>query len=87
MFTYPTIDLKATGKNIIRLRKERNFSVRDLQEYFGFESPQAIYKWQWGESLPTVDNLYALSVLFNVSMNSILVPNSNAQTEDVLLCA
>ncbi len=87
MFTYPTIDLKATGKNIVRLRKERNFSVRDLQEYFGFESPQAIYKWQWGESLPTVDNLYALSVLFNVSMNSILVPNSNAQTEDVLLCA
>ena len=87
MFTYPTIDLKATGKNIVRLRKERNFSVRDLQEYFGFESPQAIYKWQWGESLPTLDNLYALSVLFNVSMNSILVPNSNAQTEDVLLCA
>lgn len=87
MFTYPTIDLKATGKNIVRLRKERNFSVRDLQEYFGFESPQAIYKWQWGKSLPTVDNLYALSVLFNVSMNSILVPNSNAQTEDVLLCA
>ncbi len=87
MFTYPTIDLKATGKNIVRLRKEKNFSVRDLQEYFGFESPQAIYKWQWGESLPTVDNLYALSILFNVSMNSILVPNSNAQTEDVLLCA
>lgn len=87
MFTYPTIDLKATGKNIVRLRKEKNFSVRDLQEYFGFESPQAIYKWQWGESLPTVDNLYALSILFNVSMNSILVPHSNAQTEDVLLCA
>lgn len=70
---FPMIDLKATGSNIVKLRKELGLSVRDLQTYFGFESPQAIYKWQWGESLPTVDNLYALSKLLNRSMEEILV--------------
>ena len=71
---FPVIDLTATGKNIVRLRKARGLTVRDLQSYFGFEEPQAIYKWQWGKSLPTVDNLYALSTLLGVPMDEILVP-------------
>lgn len=71
---FPVIDLVATGENILRLRKEKGLSVRDLQGYFGFEEPQAIYKWQKGISLPTVDNLYALSALLDVPMDHILVP-------------
>ncbi|MBR6677684.1 MAG: helix-turn-helix domain-containing protein [Oscillospiraceae bacterium] len=70
---FPVIDLAATGKNIIRLRTERGLTVRDLQAYFGFEEPQAIYKWQQGKSLPTVDNLYALGALLEVPMEEILV--------------
>ncbi len=70
---FPVIDPVATGENIARLRKARGLTVRDLQTYFGFEEPQAIYKWQWGKSLPTVDNLYALSVLLDVPMDEILV--------------
>ena len=27
----------------------RGMTVRDLQAYFGFEEPQAIYKWQRGK--------------------------------------
>ena len=80
---FPVIDLPATGANIRRLRKIRGLSVRDLQLFFGFEEPQAIYKWQRGQSLPTVDNLYALSALLDVSMNEILVaagaPEINAR--------
>lgn len=38
----------------------------------GFESEQAVYKWQRGDSLPTVDNLYALSRLFGTSVDDIL---------------
>lgn len=70
---FPTIDLKATGKRISSLRLEKGYSVRDLQDFFGFEQPQAIYKWQWGQSLPSVDNLFALSRLFNTSIDDILV--------------
>ena len=72
--TFPVIDLAATGENIARLRKNRGMTVRDLQSWFGFEEPQAIYKWQKGKSLPTVDNLYALSKLLDVPMEGILVP-------------
>ncbi len=71
---FPVIDLTATGKNIMSLRQARGMTVRDLQAYFGFAEPQAIYKWQSGKSLPTVDNLYALSVLLDVPMDDILVP-------------
>lgn len=73
MVNFPVIDMEATGQNIIRLRKARGLTVRDLQMYFGFEEPQAIYKWQRGKSLPTVDNLYALGALLDVPMEEILV--------------
>ena len=71
---YPVIDMIATGRNITVLRKARGLSVSDLQEYFGFEAPQAIYKWQKGQSLPSTDNLYALAFLFGVSIEDILIP-------------
>ncbi len=70
---FPVIDLAATGENISRLRRAKGLTVREVQSYFGFEEPQAIYKWQRGKSLPSVDNLYALSTLLEVSMNEILV--------------
>lgn len=76
LIRFPVIDPVATGENIVRLRRERGLTVRDLQRYFGFEEPQAIYKWQRGQSLPSVDNLYALSSLFGVPMNEILVSSS-----------
>ena len=71
---FRVIDPIATGANILQLRKDRGLTVLDLQTYFGFEEPQAIYKWQRGQSLPTVDNLYALAALLEVSMDEILVP-------------
>jgi len=70
---FPVIDVRATGSNIRRLRMERGITIRDLQSYFGFEEPRAIYKWQSGACLPSVDNLYALGVLFGVPMERILV--------------
>ena len=79
---FPTIDLHATGENIIRLRKANGLSVRELQHYFGFEEPQAIYKWQQGKCLPSVDNLYALSRLLGVSMNEILVQTPQLNLTD-----
>ena len=70
---YPTIDLKATGDRIKQLRKAKHLRVRDISDYMGFTEPQAVYKWQRGDTLPTVDNLYALSVLFETPMEDILI--------------
>lgn len=79
---FPTIDLPATGKNIQQLRLAKGYSIRDLQRYFGFEEPQAIYKWQRGECLPSVDNLFALSVLLEVPVNDILIPTVKKQRNE-----
>ncbi len=68
----PAIDLVATGQNIARLRDARGMTVRDLQEIFGFATPQAIYKWQHGTALPTVDNLLVLAAVFDVHIEDIL---------------
>ena len=70
---FPVINLAETGRSIERHRLDAGLTVRDLQTYFGFEYPQAIYKWQHGESLPTVDNLLALAKLLQVSMEDLLV--------------
>lgn len=45
---YPVLDLKATGERINQLRKDNNLRVIDVAEYMGFESTQAVYKWQHG---------------------------------------
>lgn len=69
----PRIDLPRTGRNIAYLRKRSNISVRELQCILGFSTPQAIYKWQHGECLPTVDNLLILSRVFHVGLEDLLI--------------
>ncbi len=62
-----------TGENISRLRKMKGLSIRDIQEAMGFNTPQAIFKWLRGETLPSLDNLVVLSELLDVSIDEILV--------------
>lgn len=69
---YPVLDAKATGARIKELRKANHLKVEEIARFMGFESEQAVYKWQRGDSLPTVDNLYALSRLFDTSVDDIL---------------
>lgn len=69
----PMINVMGTGEKILRLRKEKGLSVKDLQDIFGITTPQAIYKWQHGAALPTVDNLVVLAAVFDVGIEEILV--------------
>ena len=69
----PVIDLTATGINIVRLRINAGLTVKDIQDIFGFSTPQAIYKWQRGTALPTVDNLVVLAAVFGVRIEDILI--------------
>lgn len=52
----PHINVDATGKQLKRIRKEHNFSVQDIQHQIGLISAQAIYKWERGQALPSLDN-------------------------------
>ena len=79
---FPVIDMVATGRKIQQLREERGLTVREVQTYFGFEEPSAIYMWQRGQNLPSVDNLCALSKLFGVLMDDIIVLRNSPDAAD-----
>lgn len=81
MVNMPVIDMIRTGQNIGRLRKQAGLSVKDLQDIFGFATPQAIYKWQQGVALPTIDNLVVLAAVLQVRMDDILVTDTAAQVQ------
>ncbi len=81
MVNLPVIDMVRTGQNIARLRKQAGLSVRDLQDVFGFATPQAIYKWQQGAALPTIDNLVVLAAVLQVRLEDILVTDIAAQVQ------
>ena len=77
-FNFQTLNLKETGNRIHTLRVNCGYTVEEIAGYMGFTGPQAVYKWEWGKSLPTVDNLYALSKLFGVTIEKILVGNDES---------
>ncbi len=72
---YPVIDITKTGQNIKWLMQLKGFTVKDIQEFLGLSAPQSIYHWFDGRNLPTIDNLYALSELFQVPIDAMLVGN------------
>ena len=81
MVNLPVIDMVKTGQNIGKLRKQAGLSVRDLQDVFGFATPQAIYKWQQGAALPTIDNLVVLAAVLQVRLDDILVTDTASQIQ------
>lgn len=70
---YLSIQPAETGKQIKRLLLENGYTIREIQGAFGFENPQAIYKWISGKSLPSLDNFIILSRLLHTSIEDILV--------------
>lgn len=79
MWNMPVINMEKTGQKIAGLRQQAGLSVKDLQDIFGFATPQAIYKWQHGTAMPTIDNLVVLAAVFQVHVDDILVLDVEAQ--------
>ena len=72
MMNFPMINTVATGQNINRMRIGAGMTVRDMQEVFGFATPQAIYKWIHGAAMPTIDNMVILAAMFDVTIDEIV---------------
>ena len=68
----PMIDTVATGQNINHMRINAGMTVRDMQNVFGFATPQAIYKWIHGTAMPTIDNMVILAAMFGVTLDDII---------------
>ena len=67
------IDLEATCKRLDDLRKERNLTVQDIQNHFGFNTPSIVYKWMTGTNLPCIDNLVILADLYRCKVDDMLI--------------
>lgn len=70
---YLSIQPEETGERIRKLLLEQGYTIREIQGAFGFENPQAIYKWLSGKSLPSIDNFIILSRLLHTTIEDILV--------------
>lgn len=70
---FVSIDPVLTGQKIHSVISENRYSVREIQEILNLACPQSVYRWMHGYALPTVDNLYMLSRLFDVHMEDLLV--------------
>lgn len=67
-----TIDMKATGANIRSYIKSNKMKIADIQSVFGFNTPQAIYKWMRGDTMPMIDNIVVLADVFGVEICDII---------------
>ena len=68
----PCVDMVATGKRIKAMRVAKGMTVKDVQVIFGFGSANTIYKWQNGESMPTIDNMVVLAKIFGTTIDAII---------------
>lgn len=73
VINHPVINLEKTGINIKQMREEKGLSVQKLADFMEFEAVQAVYNWQSGKSLPSLENLKLLSELFDKPIEDILI--------------
>lgn len=75
---FPLINKRETGINLRRIMDKCGISVKDVQKYLGLSSVQSVYHWLNGITMPTIDNLYALSELLQVPIDAIVCGNRKA---------
>lgn len=77
MKKYPNIDMQLTGLLLEYYIRTSGISVKEIQNYLHLSCPQPIYRWMKGKILPSVSHLLALSQLFGVHMEKLLVEKEN----------
>ena len=79
-FHYPSIDMDASGTHLKNVCTKAGYTPQQLCHLLELMSaPQAIYQWYRGRSLPSTDNLFALSTdarLLEKHMDELIVEQS-----------
>ena len=66
------INKEATGLELYRLRVKSKLTTEDICDLMGLESPRAIYKWESGQTMPSLKHLMALCGYYHVTLESIV---------------
>ena len=82
---FPLINKRETGVNLRRIMDMRGITPKDVQEYLGLGCVQSVYRWTDGVNMPTIDNLYALSELLQVSIDAIVRGNKAPIVPDIII--
>ena len=64
----PEYDMKIIGRNLKRLRENKNLSVDEVRKYLQLGSVQAIYKYENGTNYPQADTMFALMQLYDADL-------------------
>ena len=75
--SYPSIDPKLTGRKIKHFVAREDLTSTEVAERLGLASRSTFYKWLRGDALPSLDNLYALSLLLRVPINDLIVTSED----------
>lgn len=65
------LDLSKIGSRITNLRKQQGFTQYELADKL-YVTHQAVSKWENGKSIPSIEILYELTKLFDVSIDYLL---------------
>ncbi len=65
------INLEKIGQKITELRKKKNLKQNELADIL-FVTHQAVSKWENGKSLPSIDVMYEMTKLFDISIDYLL---------------
>lgn len=80
---YPIIDNVKTGERIQKFMRLKNLTAKDIQKELNLTTVQAVYHWINGRCLPSLENLYALSALFDVPMDLLVVGSREKELKEI----
>ena len=77
----PVINLNETGRKLQKIMRVRGITPKDVIEYLNLTSVQSVYNWFYGNNMPSIDNLYALSELLEVPIDDMICGNRKEITQ------
>lgn len=84
---YTSLDMVQTGKKLHYIFIKNGCTVKDIQCFLNLACPQSIYRWIKGQTLPSIDNLYRMAVIFQIHMEDMLVAKNIDRNMDLMQIA
>lgn len=78
-FQFPVIDNSLTGQHLREVCREKNISASRVHELLCLGSTQTVYDWFKGRTLPSLENMVALSVLLGYTVEDLIIFASSGE--------
>ena len=71
-------DIMTMAENIKAYRNNKGLNQYEFAEKLGI-SPQAVSKWECGQSCPSIENLCMISEIFGISIDTLLSGSGDSE--------